>query len=83
MDVLSKLDLEHLLSGRLPQCTVTCTINDDGCLSINVAGPGTNQFSISQIERSHYHGEDGINKLVREILEEMVMSRQATHLLDQ
>jgi len=83
MDVLSKLDLEHLLSGRLPQCTVTCTINDDGCLSINVAGPGTNQFSISQIERSHDHGEDGINKLVREILEEMVMSRQATHLLDQ
>jgi len=47
-----------------------------------VAGPGTNQFTISQIERGYYHGEGGINKLVREILEEMVMSRQATHLLD-
>ena len=51
-------------------------------MSINVAGPGTNQFTISQIERSHYQGEEGINKLVREILEEMVMSRQTTHLLD-
>ncbi|WLH10296.1 hypothetical protein PSH58_15415 [Pseudomonas hefeiensis] len=82
MDVLSKLDLERLLSDRLPQCIVTCSINEDGCLSINVAGPGTNQFTISQIERSHYHGEEGIHRLVREILEEMVMSRQDTHLLD-
>lgn len=82
MDVLSKLDLERLLADRLPQCIVTCSINEDGCLSINVAGPGTNQFTISQIERSHYLGEEGIHRLVREILEEMVMSRQATHLLD-
>lgn len=82
MDVLSKLELEELLSSRLPQCTITCSINGDGCLSIHVAGPGTNQFTISQVERCQYHGEAGISKLAREILEEMVMSRQATHLLE-
>lgn len=82
MDALSKLDLEVILSSRLPQCAITCSINGGGSLSVDVAGPGTSQFTISQIDRSHYPGVAGINKLAREILQEMVMSRQASQLLE-
>lgn len=82
MDALSKLDLEVLLSSRLPQCAIICSINGDGSLSVDVAGPDTSQFTIPQIDRSHYLGVAGAHKLAREILEEMVMSRQASHLLE-
>ncbi|MFC6335292.1 hypothetical protein GIR22_11040 [Pseudomonas sp. CCM 7891] len=82
MHTLSKLELEAVLSSRLPQCTIKCSINGDASLSVDVAGPDTNRFTIANIDRTHYNGEAGINKLAREILEEMVMSRQATHLLE-
>ncbi|AZC24733.1 MULTISPECIES: hypothetical protein [Pseudomonas] len=80
MDTLSKLEIETALAQRLPNCSVSCTINPDGHLSVDVLAPGTNQFTIANIDRTHYHGESGINRLVREILEEMVVSRQSSHL---
>jgi len=35
------------------------------------------QFTIANINRAHYHGVSGINRLVREIREEMVIARQS------
>ncbi|QEO79868.1 hypothetical protein [Pseudomonas brassicacearum] len=81
MNTLSALELESIPSSRLFQCTVVCSIIADGSLSVDVMGTGTNQFTIANIDRSHYRGETGINKLVREILEEMVMARQASYFI--
>ncbi|KTC43900.1 hypothetical protein AO265_20010 [Pseudomonas sp. ABAC61] len=80
MDTLSKLEIETALAQRLPHCCVRCVINPDGSLSLDILAPGSNQFTIVNIDRTHYHGEPGINRLVREILEEMVVSRQSSHL---
>ncbi|KAA5834856.1 hypothetical protein F2A37_24975 [Pseudomonas chlororaphis] len=81
MDTLNKQELEAVLSSRLPQCTIACSINEDGSLSVDVVGPDADQFTVANVDRTQYHGEAGINKLAREILEEMVLSRQASHLL--
>ncbi|AJO78683.1 hypothetical protein KTQ74_24180 [Pseudomonas chlororaphis] len=81
MDTLSKLELETVLSSRLPHCTINCLINGDGSLSVEVTGPAADQFTIANIERSHYRGEEGVNRLAREILQEMVLARQASHTL--
>jgi hypothetical protein len=79
MDTLSKLEIEAVLSSRLPNCTISCSINPDGTLSVDVIGPESDQFTIINIDRFQYHGDAGINRLAREILEEMVMSRQLSH----
>ena len=79
MDTLSKQEIEAILSDRLPNCTVSCSINPDTTLSVDVSGPDS-QFTIINIDRLQYHGETGINRLVREILEEMVISRQTSNL---
>jgi hypothetical protein len=81
MDTLSKLEIETVLANRLPNCAISCTISADGTLSVDVLGPDSGRFTIINIDRRQYHGDAGINKLAREILEEMVMSRQATRLL--
>lgn len=81
MDTLNKQELEAVLSSRLPQCTIACSINEDGSLSVDVRVPDAGQFTIANVDRARYRGEAGINKLAREILEEMVMSRQTSHLL--
>lgn len=78
---MSKSELEAVLSSRLPQCTIACSINGDGSLSVEVTGPDAHQFTIANIDKSQYRGEAGINKLARELLEEMVMSRQGTHFI--
>ena len=80
MDTLTKAQIQHALSTRLPNCTVKCAINPDGSLSVTVLAHDANQFTIANINRAHYHGEQGINRLTREILEEMVMSRQSSRL---
>ncbi|MQA54366.1 hypothetical protein [Pseudomonas piscis] len=80
MDTLSKFEVETALAQRLPNCRVNCVINADGSLSLDILAPGSNQFTIANIDRSHYHGESGINRLVREILEEMVVSRQSSRM---
>ncbi|CAG8863968.1 hypothetical protein [Pseudomonas fluorescens] len=80
MDTLSKLEIEEVLSGRLPNCTISCSINPDSSLSVDVIGPESHQFTIINIDRLQYHGDAGINRLVREILEEMVISRQSSNL---
>ncbi|KAA0943458.1 MULTISPECIES: hypothetical protein [unclassified Pseudomonas] len=80
MDALNRLEIEAVLSSRLPNCIISCTLSADNTLSVDVTGPGSDQFTIVNIDRRHYQGEAGINKLAREILEEMVMSRQATRL---
>nr|WP_225930010.1 MULTISPECIES: hypothetical protein [Pseudomonas] len=77
---MSKGEIGELLSRRLPQCTITCTINSDRTLSVEVIGPDLRQFTIANIDRTQYHGESGANRLVREILEEMVVSRRSTNL---
>ncbi|MGH8388198.1 MAG: hypothetical protein ACRESJ_22380 [Pseudomonas sp.] len=80
MDTMSKSELEAVLSNRLPQCTIVCSLNPDGSVSVEVTGPDTHQFTIANIDRSKYLGESGINKLAREILEEMILSRQGSNL---
>jgi hypothetical protein len=80
MDTMSRSELEAVLSDRLPQCTIVCSINTDGTLSVELTGPEAHQFTIANIVRLQYHGEAGINRLVREILEEMVISRQSSNL---
>ena len=80
MDTLSKQEIEAILSDRLPHCTVSCSINPDTTLAVDVSGPNSHQFTIINIDRLQYHGETGINRLVREILEEMVILRQTSNL---
>lgn len=80
METMTKGELETALRSRLPQCVVECVINPDASLAVEVTGPDGHKFSIANINRSQYRCDDGIAKLTREILEEMVMSRQASHL---
>lgn len=80
MDTLTKAQIQRALSQRLRNCRVTCTINPDSSLSITVLAPDANQFTIANINRARYHGESGINRLVREILEDMVVSRKTSRL---
>ncbi|SDU99638.1 hypothetical protein [Pseudomonas mucidolens] len=81
MDTLNRQEIEAVLASRLPNCVISCTVSVDGSLTVDVTGPDSDQFTIVNIDRRQYHGETGINKLAREILEEMVMSRQATRLI--
>lgn len=81
MDTLNRLEIETVLASRLPSCVISCTISSDGTLTVDVTGPDLGQFTIVNIDRRQYHGEAGINKLAREVLEEMVISRQATRLI--
>lgn len=78
MDTLTKVEVEAALSARLPNCAVNCAFNPDGSLSVTVTARDADQFTIANINRAHYHGESGINRLIREILEEMVISRQSS-----
>lgn len=80
MDTMSRMQIQEALSSRLPQCEVFCSINADSTLSICVSGPHAHHFTIVNIDRFQYHGEAGINKLVREILEEMVIARQTSRI---
>jgi hypothetical protein len=80
MDTLTRTQIEQALSERLPNCIVTCMINPDSSLSVTVLAPDANQFTIANINRARYHGESGINRLVREILEDMVVSRKTSRL---
>lgn len=80
MDTLSKMEIETVLSTHLPNCVITCTISTDSTLSVDIAGPEGDQFTAVNIDRSQYHGEAGINRLVREILQEMVLSRRTSWL---
>nr|WP_085699858.1 hypothetical protein [Pseudomonas sp. B26(2017)] len=80
MDTMSRREIGDLLSRRLPQCTITCSINADGSLSVEVIDPVQRQFTIGNIDHSRYHGEAGINRLLREILEERIIPRRSTNL---
>lgn len=80
MDTLSRLEIETVLASRLPNCVITCTISADSTLSIDVTGPERDQFTAVNIDRTQYHGESGINRLAREILQEMVLSRRTSWL---
>ena len=80
MDTMSKGELEAVLSSRLPQCAIVCLINPDASMSVEATGPDGHQFTIANIDRSKYRGEAGINKLAREITQEMVLSRQSSNL---
>ncbi len=76
MDTLSRVGIETALASRLPNCKISCSISADSTLSIDVVAPEGDQFTAVNIDRSQYHGEAGINRLAREILEEMVLSRR-------
>lgn len=78
MDTLNRAQIEAILAKRLPNCSITCALKGDGTLSLDVTDPNSAQFTIVNIDRTRYHGVAGINKLVREILEEMEISRQAS-----
>lgn len=80
MDTLSRAEIETVLANRLPNCLIVCTISADTTLSVDVIGQNGDQFTIVNIERRQYHGEAGINRLVREVLQEMVLSRRTSWL---
>lgn len=76
MDTLNKAEIEAALAARLPSYHVECSLHPDGTLSAILTGPNADHFAITGIVRSNYRGADLIAKLAREILEEMVLSRQ-------
>ena len=76
MDTLSKIQIEAALTARLPSYHVECCLHSDGTLSAILTGPGSDHFAITGIVRAHYRGAESIARLTREILEEMVLSRQ-------
>lgn len=76
MDTLSRSEIETVLATRLPNCFISCTISAGNTLSIDVTDSDGAQFTVVNINRAQYHGEAGINRLAREILQEMVLSRQ-------
>ncbi|SEC01193.1 hypothetical protein SAMN05216205_1229 [Pseudomonas mohnii] len=78
MDTMTKQQIEVILSDRLPNCTVSCSINPDGTLAVALTGPSSQQFTVINVDRLQYHGAAGINRLVREILEEMVITRKSS-----
>lgn len=78
MDMLSRAEIETVLAHRLPNCLIVCTISGGPPLSVGVIGQYGDQFTIVNIERRQYHGDAGINKLVQEILQEMVLSRRTS-----
>ncbi|MDQ0668273.1 hypothetical protein [Pseudomonas sp. W2I6] len=80
MDTLTKAEIDIALSARLPHCRVKCAVNPDGNLSVTVLVQGADQFTIANIKRAQYHEEPGFSRLIREILEEMVISRQSSRL---
>lgn len=77
---MSRRELEELLANRLPQCVIVCAIHADNSLSVEVTSPDGQQFTIANIDRSRYRGEVGTAQLIREILQEMVISRQSSNL---
>lgn len=80
MDTMSKSELEAVLSSRLPQCTIICSINPDSTMTVEVTGSELQQFTVANIDRTLHHGEKGIAKITREILEDMVVARQTSRL---
>ncbi|WP_223455639.1 MULTISPECIES: hypothetical protein [unclassified Pseudomonas] len=78
MDTLTKAEIEAVLAARLPSYQVECSLHPDGTLSAVLSGPDSNHFAITGIVRSDYRGADSISRLAREILEEMVLSKQAS-----
>lgn len=76
MDTLNKIEIEAALVARLPSYQVECCLHSDGTLSAILTGPDSDHFAITGIVRSNYCGADSITRLAREILEEMVLSRQ-------
>jgi hypothetical protein len=76
MDTLNKVEIEAALGARLPGYRVECCLHPDGTLSAILTGPVSDHFAITGIVRSNYRGADSISRLAREILEEMVLSRQ-------
>jgi len=82
MDTLNRVQIETVLASKLPNCKISCTLGADSSVSIDVMGPDGDQFTAVNINRTQYHGDAGINRLAREILEEMVFSRQFSHRKD-
>lgn len=80
MDTLTKAEIDIALSARQPHCRVKRAVNPDGNLSVTVLVQGVDQFTIANIKRAQYHEEPGFSRLIREILEEMVISRQSSRL---
>ncbi|MGY2292069.1 hypothetical protein ACW9H6_20070 [Pseudomonas sp. SDO528_S397] len=76
MDTLNLSEIEAQLSRELSCCEVSCTINSDRTLSIHVAGPDFSQFTLASIDWRLYRGEDGVNRLTREIMQDVEVFRQ-------
>ncbi|KPA90659.1 MULTISPECIES: hypothetical protein [Pseudomonas] len=78
MDTLSKSEIEAELASRLPSYEVECTLHSDGTLSAILSGPNADHFAVTGIVRADYRGRESLARLAREILEEMVLSRQGS-----
>lgn len=76
VDTLSKAKIETALAARLPSYKVECTLHADGTLSAILSGPDKDNFAITGVVRAHYRGSEAVARLAREILKEMVLSRQ-------
>ncbi|MFC3939140.1 hypothetical protein CCU68_21930 [Pseudomonas gingeri NCPPB 3146 = LMG 5327] len=78
METLSKSEIEAELASRLPSYKVECTLHSDGTLSALLSGPNADHFAVTGIVRADYKGRESLSRLAREILEEMVLSRQGS-----
>lgn len=76
VDTLSKSEIETALAARLPSYKVECTLHADGTLSAILSGPDEDHFAITGVVRARYRGTEAVARLAREILTEMVLSRQ-------
>jgi hypothetical protein len=52
VDTMSRREIGDLLSRRLPQCAITCSIHADHSLSVEVIGPDQRQFTVANMDRS-------------------------------
>ncbi|WP_069673311.1 hypothetical protein [Pseudomonas simiae] len=76
MDTLSQSEIEAALTKRLPNCVISSRIECDKMLSITLKCAEADELTVTNIDRRRYHGEAGVRKLVREILEEIVVIRR-------
>lgn len=75
MDRSSRAEIEHALGILLPEYRVKCTLNADGTASLMAEGRHGEAFAVMGLIRSHYHGKLGMQRLVRQIFEEIELAR--------
>ncbi len=78
MDRLTKAEIECALKLFLPECRVECSLNADGTAVLAVEGPHGEAFAVTGLRRSDYHGKEGLERLARQIFEDIELARNGS-----